>query len=95
MTISLDSTDSDTLSGIFGTQMPMQAGAPGFGVGAFNDEEWSALATTPGSRCRSHYGSRRLYVIGGQTNRFEHNNVYVYDPEIYPGEGLLPPLFME
>ena len=73
----------------------MQAGAPGFGVGAFNDEEWSVLATTPGSRCRSHYGSRRLYVIGGRTDIFEHNNVYMYDPEIYLGDGLLSPLFME
>jgi hypothetical protein len=75
--------------------MPMQVGAPGFGVGAFNDEEWSVLATTPGSRCRSHYGSRTLYVIGGRIDRFKHNNLYVYDPQIYLGEGLLPTLFME
>jgi hypothetical protein len=95
MASSLDSTDLDTLSGICGTQMPMQAGAPCFGVGTFNDEEWSVLATTPGSRCRSHYGSRRLYVIDGRIDRFEHNNVYVYDQEIYLGKGSLLPLFME
>jgi hypothetical protein len=75
--------------------MPMQVGALGFGVGALNDEEWSTLATTPGSRCISHYGSRRLYAIGGRIDRFKHNNVYVYDQEIYPVEGLLLPLFME